>query len=540
LFAGTLSLLATGHISGINNNLFNYMTLGRLYDLPQFGGDQAVGSMRHYASGFWMPFVGAGRWISPDAFFLTWAWIARVALCAALLMWAALIGIRRPLHRAAFLAIVLLSRYMQGFAYAGEGDLLTNYFSHSDLANASMLVALYFAARGRFVFACLANGVTFFINAFMSIWIAVPFAFLLMRAVRAGEVTALGAARRMALGLAGFALFTIPVVWATFANPEAGAQAAFAYRPYLLEYFPGHFLVAGIDGSNIRHLAELLVAGLAAGWMIRRRSPAPLIALAGYACVWVLGAMLPAVVDEPEVYILHLLRSSVGIHIFAMIAIAGFAMDLIKRRTARGTLAASAIFAACILAAHGPLPLMIVTLIATTVDRWSEWRPLNVAAIIFLIGTGAKQAILLSHRWEANRQISERVADWRELAEWVKANTAPDATFLMPTAPIHADRFALSAADPDEQQATVGDEGFEYYAQRRVWIDYKRGGAVMWSPTYYPMWKSRVSAVLALPNVPARVAFAWANRIGFVADRCVPGIVAVARTPTVCVYKAVA
>ena len=63
---------------------------------------------------------------------------------------------------------------MNGFSAAGDGGLFINYFTHSELANATNLLAIWCAARGRFTEAFACNGVTFFLNAFMAVWNAVP------------------------------------------------------------------------------------------------------------------------------------------------------------------------------------------------------------------------------------------------------------------------------------------------------------------------------------------------------------------------------
>jgi hypothetical protein len=537
LIAGALSLIATGHISGINNNLFNYITIGRLFDLPQFRNDAPVQSMRYYASGFWLPFIGWGRWVSPDIFFLIWAWIARVVLCWSLLLWADLVGIKRTTSRAAFLGIVLLSRYMQGFSYAGDGDLLTNYFSHTDVANGTMLLALYFVARGRLTAACVANGITFFTNAFMAIWVAVPFALILAWRLRTRRDDLSSVVRQMAMGLAGFIVLACPVLWVTFTNPEAHTQAGFAFRPYLLEYFPGHFLIGTTDGSAIRHLVALFVAGLAAAWAIRRRSPAPLLALSGFGILWILGTILPSMTDRPAVFVLHLLRSGVGIHLMAGIAIGLFAVSLLEQRTSATMLASAALVAACILPARGPLPLAIVSIAALSVDHWPNWKALRAIAVALILGAVTKESILLAHGWKANRHIRERVAEWRELAQWARTQTAPGATFLLPTSPIFHGPSAPPVADAGAEQTAVGDEGFEYYGQRRVWVDYKRGGVIMWAPDYYPVWKQRVEAILPLPDAASRIAFARSHGINYVADRCSDGLPAVARTRDICIYS---
>src|SRR5258708_33098413 len=63
---------------------------------------------------------------------------------------------------------------------------------------------------------------------------------------------------------------------------------------------------------------------------------------------------------------------------------------------------------------------------------------------------------------------------------------------------------------------------FEFVSHRRVWVDYKRGAAVMWMPSYYRVWRTRLAEVEALNSLDQRVAYADRNGIDYVIDRCTP------------------
>jgi hypothetical protein len=88
---------------------------------------------------------------------------------------------------------------------------------------------------------------------------------------------------------------------------------------------------------------------------------------------------------------------------------------------------------------------------------------------------------------------------------------APDAIFLIPTQPLPSDaRPAASNAPPHDP--AENSETFEFASHRRVWVDFRRGAAVMWTPSYYATWWTRVSEVMALgtlaDNAPMRVGVA--------------------------------
>jgi hypothetical protein len=88
----------------------------------------------------------------------------------------------------------------------------------------------------------------------------------------------------------------------------------------------------------------------------------------------------------------------------------------------------------------------------------------------------------------------------RDAAVWARESTAPDAMFLVP----QADTSTFSVII------------FESLAHRLTWVDWKRGGAVMWAPSYYAEWSRRMAEVGGLPNLSARVTYACKNGIDYV------------------------
>ena len=59
---------------------------------------------------------------------------------------------------------------------------------------------------------------------------------------------------------------------------------------------------------------------------------------------------------------------------------------------------------------------------------------------------------------------------WRDVQEWAKQHTPPETVFLVPLR---------------------GPIGFEIFSERSAWVDVKRAAGVMWSPSYYWVWKTR-------------------------------------------------
>ena len=85
------SLMVTGCLVGVRNDLYFLPILGALYDLPQFANDTFIQSLRHYASGPWMLLSGLANYVPVSAlslvlgFFSRWLAFVGFGLCASLL-----------------------------------------------------------------------------------------------------------------------------------------------------------------------------------------------------------------------------------------------------------------------------------------------------------------------------------------------------------------------------------------------------------------------------------------------------------------------
>jgi hypothetical protein len=110
------------------------------------------------------------------------------------------------------------------------------------------------------------------------------------------------------------------------------------------------------------------------------------------------------------------------------------------------------------------------------------------------------------------------------------------AEFLTPRRPELDGRADVSIADMALDRGGV----FEYVSHRRVWVDFKRGGSSVLTPSYYPVWRSRLTDVEGLNSLAERMAYASRNGIGYVIDICrspEAGNGVVYRTRRLCVFS---
>ena len=114
------------------------------------------------------------------------------------------------------------------------------------------------------------------------------------------------------------------------------------------------------------------------------------------------------------------------------------------------------------------------------------------------------------------------VAEWDRAGLWAKEHTAPDAVFLMPTWYF---RGAVGRTEPGsvQDEAVLNAGTFQYSSQRRVWVDFRNGAAVMWFPSYYDEWHRKVVEVNRLTGPDQEATYARKNGITYIIDVCSAG-----------------
>jgi hypothetical protein len=381
------------------------------------------------------------------------------------------------------------------------------------------------------------EGATCFLNAFMGVWAAVPLILIAALLIARREIGWPVLLRRITIGLIPFALFTAPVVQVILSNPAFGKPVDFDFARFLSEFFPDHFLVSELKPKALVALAIVAATGGTAAFTLARREPRAafcLVALAGFALLWLAGTILPLLTSRPVFLSLHLLRASVGIHLFGALAAASLTALWAQGADRQDRRLWGPLMAIALDSSRFLLPLAIVIPLTRRIGLpgWIARLRLDIAAAILLVAIVWPVQIVMQAR--VNAGMRSNVAVWRALGLWARTHSAPDAVFLIPIANVR-NPPATPVQDPSQPPLSAGYEVFETFAQRRIWVDAGGGGAVMWAPAYHPIWRQRLLEVLALPDHGGRMAYARAHRIDFVIDGCEDGR-AVARLSGRCLY----
>src|SRR5882724_4647113 len=206
--AALLSLLHTGFVFGVGNNLFHLPIVAGLYNEPQYHDDAFIQSLRHFSSGVWMLLDGSSKDFGrTEWLFLVLAYLSRLISFVGFLCCGSLLGIERRLEKVVFSFIICLTSFLNGYSFAGGSGMFLGYFTHSEIANGTTLLALYFCARARFAEMLTALGATFFVNAFMAVWLALPLSLMALTLLRDGKTDLRSMVRQCLVGLIPFLMF---------------------------------------------------------------------------------------------------------------------------------------------------------------------------------------------------------------------------------------------------------------------------------------------------------------------------------------------
>jgi len=551
-----VSILTTGFTIGVRNDLYYLPIVHALYDEPQFAADAFIQSLRYFSAGPWILLQGAGHHIDPYWMLFGLNFLSRFLSFFGFLACADFPGLKRRSEHVFFTVLLCATPLLRGQSLAGDGGLFINYFTHSEIDNGLTLIILFLLNLGQLTSALILNGVVFFINAFIGVWDGVMTVAVTGVLLLRGDMGLRSAAWRSTLGILVATIIAVPILMNILDNPDFGRSFGFDYVAFLEEFWPFHFIFRDIAAYEKLGLVLLIALGGGAFFAFGKPARLFLVAMAAFSLIYIVGIFVPYLTHSALVLNLHLLRVSSMLQQLAVLGSLALATTWWwsdKPLYAR-IFAPILVLALCTPIRMTSIQPAINSAIACAVigiscyrgQNFRSWIPEWIMNSRFNLRHAALAcvvvgfAVVVTKSVIANSRSRTWLSEWSTLANWAEANTRPKDLFILPTWNFlgHPNKNAGT----EEDDAILNSGIFETVSHRSVWIDFRNGAAVMWSPSYYEEWHQRIADVNSLTSFAAKVGYARTNGIAYIVDVCAryPAIKPVFSTARLCVYSTAA
>jgi hypothetical protein len=528
-----------------------------LQNEPAFKDDPFYSSLKNFASIVW-PII---RSLSTEAniyyVFGTAHFLSRFAAFAALIFLLRINGTTDLLSIAVCLGAISCTPWFQGDTTLGDHGMFIDHFTHSEATWPFIFLSLGFLQLRRRTESGMMIGVTFLINSFIGIWMGFVSAISMLFDRQQLSLKVL-----VKMFMAFIVTASPVILWIAFAINGSDSEVSFSYIEYIRKYFPQHFLIEAADKRSIVRLVALFICGFLATRYVGNKTFWVGVQI-GCLALFTIGTFLPYVWNNRFVFNLHLLRSDGLQQAIAIILTSVASVKLLLRHGCpRCQMLGVVLLSSIVTMTFQKSSIeLLIALMALTVGnlclegshdvlnlpRTFMKSPRNVSGllmwgVIFLYGgflvylltesRGAgifvrccliivaysmvvfrmriaytysnvllvlclaiglvASASQIKSRIDSNRTIDDAKQEWTELVEWVRSSDVRG-TFLVP---IHGASY-----------------DFQFRARRPIWVDWKQGAAVMWSPPFHAQWSRRLREVSALQTPEELVAYARENSI---------------------------
>jgi hypothetical protein len=292
LAGAVVSILYQGFAYGVNNNAIQVPILQISADPSLYAGDPFAATLSNYMSGVWGLLAALHLSIHWAPVFLLFHVLSRYLLIVAFYRILSFF-IANDTYSAGGAVLLSSAAALFGYSPASAHTLLTDYFEQTEIANAILLLACAAWLRRRGLLAAILLGLTFDINAFVSVW---GIAALALASLLRGDARPPRNAARTLRMAAAFMVCAAPeLFWIALASARNAAAytPAFDFRSFLRWCIPFHIFVSTLRVDQLVGLACTLTSGvlaIAACWP-RVRELAWLAI--GFLAVFAAGALLP-------------------------------------------------------------------------------------------------------------------------------------------------------------------------------------------------------------------------------------------------------
>lgn len=540
IVATGVSLLRSGFAFGINNNVFHVPLVLDWARLPVFAGDAYYQSLGKFTSIVWPLVSAVATEANVETVFLAGHALSRFA---AMLAIGALLVIQlrvRPAQALLACLVLALTPWMQGFSLVGGHGLFIHYFTHSEVTWGFLLLALMAAHAGRWPWAAALAGLVFDINAFIGVWLLV----MLLAAYAAAPPQRAG--RQLLIAGLVFLLCAAPVLlW--IAQSTGATYPAFSFKSYIRTYFPYHFLIESASRRDVLILGMLLGVGCTSALML----PRPVFWLAvlmAPAGLFMLGTVLPYLLNHRVIFNLHLLRVDGVIQWLAMVLAVAVLVPRLVGQASRAARIYAAVGLVSLLTVVNEPSSLLAAWVALAALAWMERRPADryLSPLLNRPWTAIAFMLLVVAMELARHQLGwAHGARWAAMLAFAVGVPAGGAHLVWPVlgllllmpkieqrgALLHTQPFApplLELSQWIRQERVQGPvlieivpalDSLQVLTRVPVWVDWKQGAAVMWEPAFYQRWSTRYQEVRALQQPSEFVAYARQHGIRYIVLR---------------------
>lgn len=516
-------LATTGFEFGVSNNVHHVPYVLRLDTLPQFANDDYLQSLRNYTSIVWLAMRQVATRENVYSLFLG-SYVTTLLLYFFALLHITARMVSGDWKPQLLASLLFATSYLDsGYSTPGGHDLISGYFTHSELATPIALFALCLALQQRFIAAVALSGMVFDINAFVAVWVGVALASISLWRLRHG-MSLRKLARDWLYGSVAASIIAMPVLFWIAHSLHSGGQFDGDFAAYLLLMFPNHFLITSASQNQLVVFASSAVLGVCTLSVLGEEGGGWRAALLGFLAVFAMGCVLPYVSHERLLFELHLLRVDGFVQIIATFGtVSLIARDLNDHRWAPLAMA----MAACVLLSRYLLPfaamLAVIRLYSSTppnvLSRQSSAQPLmwflsreprrsgertwSWRVILVLVAIAGTIRLIRPLNWLEPEP--QRNPQFVELTTWAREATDPFSVYML-----NGERFSIL-------------DKFSMWSERRSWFDMRQGIAVLWDPKFYRTWRPRYDILHRQHSPDERLNFACRIDVDYYVDEQVPG-----------------
>jgi len=562
LFSATLafaSIAITGFLFGVSNNVFHIPYVLRLSESQEFAGDAFYSSLEHFSSIIWPPLRFISNQSNIELVFYIANFLSRATAFAGLLFLLRSGELRTLTAMSICTATIALTPWFQGLSIVGGHGMFLKYFTHSETTWGLVFLSLALFSLQRPVLASALVGVVFSINAFVGAWLLLANTAVFVVSARPIDR---GAAPK---SIGAFLIFASPILlWIGISSHAPDQEIKFSYIEYIRLYYPDHFLIEATEFKWLVVYALVAISGVISSQYMSQKNYWVKIQMA-LVFIFLIGIPLPYLINSRFVFNLHLLRSA-GIEQAIAISLSTIAgvkllLDVSKyqKRLLGATVLSSIAFLdigivglavipfAILLGlyvdqdaganSHSRFKRLIIThgdnltwacfaiflfsmfrrfiqhdigisqlitfitigfvLILTLWQNMPSKARATLLALIFVIyGAISVVRAILWHTNDAQQREAHVIArdnSWTELIDWIRQSDT-HGIFLVPVKDERSNLFQLQARRP-------------------VWVDWKQGAAVMWSPSFHDQWAPRYLEVSGLVSPEDYILYARDHKI---------------------------